>query len=178
MQAIQALKREHVLIARALSVVERAAARLPVGSAMDREVMVLLLEFCQAFADSYHQRKEEFLLIPWLRNAGAEFEENPMVRLRRNHARTRELLRTLAGEGAGNLEVTARLLECLRELVSHLRAQIAFEEGVVFRTAEQLEGAAASLDEAFQDLEDGSEGVEERAREIVAALEARFGPEP
>jgi len=94
MKCTDLLTRDHKVILRGLYVLDAMAGCFERGEAVDRDDIEILLRFMRAFADDYHQLKEESALFPeLLRCAGAQ--EGPLHQMLFEHEQERSLVTAL-----------------------------------------------------------------------------------
>ncbi len=126
------LRDEHVLILRALDLLETAAARATGGSHVDDDWWARLVAWLRGFADRNHHHKEERLLFPAMERAGVPAAGGPIGVMLEEHAEGRALIvamETTAGaDRVGNVRRYVRLL----------RAHIDKENDVLFPIADSV----------------------------------------
>lgn len=166
------LRQEHVVILRALTVLERLGERLEAGEPVDGEALAWLRAFFSTFADRCHHGKEEQHLFPAMELHGIPRESGPLGVMLREHEEGRALLRAMA-EGEDR-----RAAEAIRSYVRLLRDHIDKENGVLFPMAEQVitRDEQRELVRAFQGVEKTvvAPGVHERLLAELARLEEKW----
>jgi hemerythrin-like domain-containing protein len=172
--ATAALRAEHVLILRALDVLEAAAERDGEGQA--DPAWVALTEWLRDFADARHHAKEERLLFPALEAAGVPRPGGPIEVLLEEHEQGRALV------GALREAAPAQRPELAREYGRLLRAHIAKEDEILFDLADAMLDppavAAFVRASAAADLEQGPMAVLEVAEAALDRLAGRLAREP
>jgi hemerythrin-like domain-containing protein len=182
MSAIERLRDEHVLILRALTLLERATHRLQAGEVVGEQWWAELVAWLRGFADRNHHAKEERALFPAMARAGVPTEGGPIGVMLEEHTQGRTLLGAMAdASGAGRVPPA-------RGYVELLRAHIDKENAFVFPLGEAVldEFTQAALAREFTDLNDrlGREASLEYAAAVLdgfaAALESaeRSAPAP
>ena len=126
------LRDEHVVILRALSVLESAAERLAAGGALPAGWWEDAVEWLRAFADRNHHAKEENALFPAMIKAGVPSPGGPVDVMLEDHEQGRALIAEMA-DGAPPRQAAAA-----RRYVALLREHIDKENGVVFPLAEAV----------------------------------------
>jgi hemerythrin-like domain-containing protein len=171
------LREEHVVIERALSVLEALATGVERGEAVARERVETLLDLLKTFADTCHHGKEERLLFPALLATGAPEARATVDELLGEHEVGRAAVRRMA-EGAGRWEEgPARhgFARAAREYVDLLRRHIAKEtEGLLPLTERLLPRAdQVALAGRFERLEEEviGPGVHDRLLKTLEGLE-------
>lgn len=127
------LREEHVVILRALAVLESATARLARGAALPDGWWAELIEWLRAFADRNHHAKEERALFPAMARAGVPAGSGgPIGVMLEEHAEGRALVQAMAAGGPGERAVAAR------KYIELLRNHIDKENGVLFPLADAV----------------------------------------
>lgn len=171
--ATAALRHEHEVILRALSLLDRLTPALTAGAAAARAALPRLVEFFQTFADRCHHAKEEQHLFPALERRGIPRAGGPVGVMLAEHDQGRRLLREMTREDP------ATAAEAANAYAELLRAHIAKENDVLFALAEQVLPADEHRDllRAFEAVEQEAvgAGVHERLLRELDALEAELG---
>ncbi len=167
--ATGALRHEHELILRAVTLLERLAPAVAAGAPGARPVLRHLAEFFQTFADRCHHAKEEQHLFPALERRGIPRQGGPVGVMLAEHEQGRRLLAAMTGDDAAAAAEAARAYAVL------LRGHIDKENSVLFPMAEHLltgEEQQAML-RAFEAVEDAvvGPGVHQRLLGDLATLE-------
>ncbi len=165
------LREEHVVILRALTLLEHFGERLEAGELVDQQELAWLRAFFCIFADRCHHGKEEQHLFPALERRGITREGGPLGVMLQEHEEGRALLGAMA---EGNDRRTA---EAIRAYVRLLRVHIDKENGVLLPLAEQVlsEEEQRELAQAFEQVEQAiaSPFVHDRLLAELARLEGR-----
>jgi hemerythrin-like domain-containing protein len=136
------LSREHELILRVLSVLERILDEGDEVGRIHGADGAEVLDFLRTFADRCHHAKEEDLLFPRLQARGWPGEQGPAAVLVMDHHEERAHLRGLAlqlGAAArGDVEALAAFSSLARCYVALVRDHLAHEDREVFPLAERL----------------------------------------
>lgn len=170
------LRAEHVVILRALSVLERAAERLAAGGALPAGWWDDTLDWLRAFADRNHHAKEENALFPAMIRAGVPSPGGPVDVMLDEHEQGRALIARMA-EGASPHRAAAasRYVQLLREHIDK-------ENGIVFPLAEAVfeEAEMRELSRQFDRVEAelGAPASLEGGEAAVARLAAALDPAP
>ena len=162
------LRHEHVVILRALAIVERLGERLAAGGPVSDATVAELVHLLRTFADRCHHGKEEDHLFPALQAKGAG---DALPVFLDEHEEGRGYLRTLAGEGS-----PAERAAAARRYVGLLRGHIERENEVLFPLAEGLftPEEHAALARAYADVEHQivAPGEHDRLLARLAGIEA------
>ena len=142
------LRNEHVLILRALDLLEAAAGRLETGQGPPDGWWEDALGWFRGFADRNHHAKEEDLLFPAMIRAGVPSGGGPIDVMLEEHERGRALVRAMGGPAGAARAAYAR------EYVALLRAHIDKENDVLFPLAD-----AVLTDDEQREMEHGFETV-------------------
>ena len=126
------LRREHEIILRALTVLERAGRRLVAGRSVDETAMKDLIGLLRTLADQCHHGKEEGYLFPSMREKGVP-PDGPIGLMLAAHAEGRDYLGTLAGLPSRAERAAAALL-----YVQVMREHIDKENNLIFPAADRL----------------------------------------
>lgn len=145
MRPTDVLRDEHVVILRALDLLESATQRLERDEALPAGWWEQLLDWLRAFADHNHHAKEERSLFPAMVKAGVPTDGGPVGVMLEEHEQGRALIAAMsAGDGA-------RRTGDARAYLDLLRAHIDKENGVLFPLADAVldEQAQQSLAREF-----------------------------
>lgn len=174
-RSIEILRGEHKLILRSLDVVQAILQGLAAGEAPSVEDLTDLLDFLEGFGDRIHNRKEEFLLFPWLRNHGIPIQIGPVACMDLEHQRLRLRLRRLRQLRPTEPDDQTVLRAELSELESEMRHHIQVEDTQLYRIAEDHERDDSELLEAFREAIPDAVEQERDFRNQLERLEGRFG---
>jgi hemerythrin-like domain-containing protein len=179
MYAIDALKAEHELIRRVLTVLEAEADRIAAGAEPRLDVLANAVTFFEGFIDACHHEKEERYLFPALSSKSDAVQYGPVSVMLAEHEEGRGYIGTLerAMEGMQSRDIGAfpaavAALQCFCLL---LRAHIEKEEEVLFQFAGRLLSPAEAnqLAADFESVEaKGGAGAHERFHSLVDLLES------
>jgi hemerythrin-like domain-containing protein len=170
------LRDEHVLILRALVLLETAAERATRGSPIPEIWWAELIAWLRAFADRNHHAKEERALFPAMARAGVPAERGgPIAVMLEEHLEGRALVQTMAD---GEVRARAAAARCYIEL---LRAHIDKENEILFPLADAVldEAAQGTLGRAFDTMaaELGRDASPDYAAAVLQGLAAALaGP--
>ncbi len=145
------LRDEHILILRALEIMESAGGRLERGAAPAEDWWRELISWLRAFADRNHHAKEERALFPALARAGVpDGPGGPIGVMLEEHVEGRALIAALEASDAAARVASAR------RYVALLRSHIEKENTVLFPLAEAMleEDARRALGREFDALAD------------------------
>ncbi|MBI4011305.1 MAG: hemerythrin domain-containing protein [Candidatus Rokubacteria bacterium] len=126
------LRREHEIILRALTVLERAGRRLVAGRSIDETALKDLIALLRTLGDQCHHGKEEGYLYPSMKEKGIP-PDGPIARLLAEHSEVRDYLGTLSGLPSRAERAAAALL-----YVRVMRQHIEQENTVIFPVADRL----------------------------------------
>ena len=118
MKCTELLMQDHKVILRCLHVLEHMAVRVEKGEQPVEEDVAALLRFLRAFADDYHQMKEESALFPELRTASVA-QDRPLQQMLFEHDQERSLVEGMedslyAKKGAEFVLFANRLTDLIR----------------------------------------------------------------
>jgi hemerythrin-like domain-containing protein len=168
------LRDEHVVILRALSVLESAIERLAAGGALPAGWWDETLDWLRAFADRNHHAKEENALFPAMIKAGVPSPGGPIDVMLEEHEQGRALIAQMAEAPA------PRRVAGARRYVQLLREHIDKEHAIVFPLAEAVfeEAVTHELSREFDAVEAelGAAASFEGGRAAVARLAAALEP--
>src|SRR3990172_3302524 len=138
--ATEDLREEHVIIERALSVLEAFAVGVDAGKAVLKERVASLLDLLKTFADKCHHGKEEQLLFPALLATKAGEAKTTVDDLLKEHEVGRAAVRRMSDGIAGWEKPEARRLfaAAAHDYVDLLRRHIAKETEGLLPLSERL----------------------------------------
>jgi hemerythrin-like domain-containing protein len=161
---IAILAEEHVLILRALDILEHGLARVESGVSVAGSFFDELVDFFRTFADRYHHGKEEDILFHHMvEEMDYSSRSGPVGVLSSEHEVGRAHVRAIAG-AAGRLgsdpEAPRKLVDEGRAYLALLRAHIEREDHKVFPVVEDFLGPEerAALITAFSSFEAAAGG--------------------
>jgi hemerythrin-like domain-containing protein len=147
--ATRTLHEEHLLICRALDLLEAAAERVERSRPVPAGWWAGVIAWFRTFADRNHHAKEEHALFPAMVKAGLSAEGGgPIAVMLEEHDEGRALLQTMAdGEPRSRAAAARRYIDLLR-------AHIAKEDDILFQLADTVldEGAQEALAHEFDAL--------------------------
>jgi len=178
MEAIETLRREHVVVDQVCTACLRELDRADDTGELEAVEMERFLEFFRFFANACHDPKEEDLLFTMLHHRGLPWEDEPLAGLVREHEDMRVVLDNAAGwmplVKQGEASATKSLCRDMRryvELVArHIRKE---DEGVFAHALDVLSDADHDeLTLAFENVacDEGDEGVHQYYRELAREL--------
>lgn len=138
MKCTALLIQDHKVILRALDVLQQMAIHAENGVPLDKEDVQTLLLFLRAFADDYHQGKEESALFPELMQV-SHAQEGPLRQMLFEHDQERSLV-----EGLEDSLFTKKGVEFAHyanRLTALIRNHIQKEDDILFNA---VEGALSS----------------------------------
>ena len=175
--AAEDLREEHVIIERALSVLEALALGVEAGKAVPKERVESLLDLLKTFADKCHHGKEEQILFPALLATKADDAKATVDELLKEHEVGRTAVRRMSDGIAGWEKPEARRLfaAAAHDYVDLLRRHIAKETEGLLPLSERLlsqpeQLALAGKFEAMEEQVIGH-GVHERLLKTLEDLE-------
>lgn len=165
------LRDDHVVILRAVTLLEGLGDDLARGAPVDREALGWLVDFFRAFADGCHHRKEEEHLFPALERHGIPRAGGPVGVMLHEHEVGRVLLAAIAQADG------AEAADAIEKYGTLLRLHIDKENGILFRLADVVipETEQRRLLGAFEaaEQEESDPGRHERLLAELARLEAQ-----
>jgi hemerythrin-like domain-containing protein len=179
MTPIETLRAEHLLILRALDVLEATARQIAEGRQIPTGQVAKLIEVFRGFADHLHHVAEEELLFPALERAGMP-RPGPIAVMLHEHEQGRrrmsEIERTLPQLGPPFAVAAAGFLDLLRRHITK-------ENEVLFPMAERLLAQRPALAEevargfAERDKRLEATGIKRRFVSWIEELEAQHEPD-
>ena len=164
------LREEHLVILRAIVLLETAAGRLADGRPLPGGWWEQLLGWLRSFADLNHHAKEETHLFPALARAGVPAAGGPVGVMLEEHTEGRALIQAMAHGDVG------RRVDAARRYVRLLRDHIDKENGVLFPLADAVLDSPGQrlLARSFEEIEaeQGPSASVERAEGEVVRLAA------
>lgn len=155
MKTVDRLVKEHDLIERGLTLLEKAVGRIDSSQPLPDGFPEWAPEFFGRFADKCHHAKEEDLFFPLLKERGIPEEGGPIGVMLHEHVMGRDCVRRMREASEqdgldGNMFANAA-----REYIPLLRQHIFKENNILFRMAGQVlsEDDDADLDERFTAVE-------------------------
>lgn len=188
-KAIQILMGEHRVIESVLGALERHAALVRGGLAVERPTVARFAVFFRDFADATHHGKEEDILFRKMAESGLPTESGPLAVMLHEHTLGRQQVGRLrgVGEGFGPAGATERteVLGATEQFVPLLLAHIQKEDNILYPMSERLISGAEfeRMAEAFERFESTLTGerAPERLLRLAESLTADFpgaGPPP
>jgi hemerythrin-like domain-containing protein len=135
MKCTDLLFQDHVIILRALDILDRMAANMDEGEPVDAVDISDLLRFLRVFGDEHHQAKEESVLFPALLGV-ARLQQIPLRHMMFEHDQERSLVEGL--EDALKTRKGSDFRHYARRLSGILRNHIDKENNVLFDIVETL----------------------------------------
>ena len=175
------LRTEHRAVARMLDIMDEIAASTRRGEPQNADDVSEIIEFLRVFVDKCHHAKEERLLFPAMRAAGASGAEETLGSLFADHAHGREAVTRMASmvPRLDADEFTSRALaEAIDGYTQLLRAHIVREERDCFDVADRE--LPATVQEQLNDGYDRIEvevvggGVHERFHALLDRLSQAY----
>lgn len=171
------LREEHVIIERALSVLEALAVAVETGRQVPQERVASLLDLLKTFADKCHHGKEEQILFPALLATKAAHAKTTVDDLLKEHEAGRAAVRRMSDGIAAWSKPEARRLfaAAAHDYVDLLRRHIAKETEGLLPLSERLlpESEQLALAGKFEEMEKQviGHGVHERLLKTLEGLE-------
>lgn len=156
MKCTDLLMQDHKVILRALDVLDQMANRVQNDEPVENGDVEMILHFLRAFADDYHQGKEESALFPELLRSSAA-NQGPLRHMIFEHDQERSLVEGL--EEAVRTKKGPDFVHFARRLTSLIRTHIHKEDHILFEMADRLLSAeqdariSAELDTFSTDLD-------------------------
>ncbi len=181
MRATDILVSEHALILRALTILDRVAARVEAGRPVPQQTAEQLIDFFKRFADACHHAKEEGVLFPALAAAGLPSDGGPVAVMLHEHELGRTAVRAMAqalASTGSDPAAAAAYSQAARTFSRVLSSHISKENGVLFPMSENFLAPEqdATLVEAFEEHERKvtGPGEHERFHAMIDALEMAY----
>ncbi|MBI4317516.1 MAG: hemerythrin domain-containing protein [Chloroflexi bacterium] len=183
MQTTDALKNDHRVIERMLTILQVSARRLNSGENVPAQTFRDALDFIRNFADSCHHGKEEDVLYPHLEKLGVPKDGGPIAVMLMEHDEGRRYVKGLAeaieryekGDKAAARDVARNALSYAELLGQHIPK----EDNILYPIADQVLPRAddAALMKAFEDQEERTigHGKHEEYIQLVGKLEKDLG---
>lgn len=185
MSTLDNLFADHQLIKRVTDAFEVYLSKLPAEKSEHQQDLHRFVTFFREYADLSHHEKEETILMPAMVEAGADWDSEPLAKIRQDHQQERYLMRVLRQAAAlrtlWNDEDVRHLKSVGQELVDYLRQHMSKENTLIYPLAKQLlVGEKGSKFE--RDLEDFEKlrvthGYTGWLRELADELIQEYGPE-
>lgn len=134
MKCTNLLIEDHKTILRALDVLEQMAKRVENHQALETGDVETVLRFLRAFADDYHQGKEESALFPEIR--GVLAPEGPVRQMLFEHDQERSLVDGI--EDALFTRNGSEFVQFAHRLIDMLRDHVRKENDILFGIVERL----------------------------------------
>lgn len=142
MDALHSLGADHRLIQRALDAFEVYVGNIEEAKLVDRFDLQRFVAFFEDFADLYHHGKEESLLFPALVMSGLDWNDEALVRVRRDHDQEHYLMRSLSYAGmqgdAWSDEDKRHFLSIAKAFIAFQRDHMRLENTEIFARAEEI----------------------------------------
>lgn len=177
-EATQVLRKEHVVIRRAMDVLAAIADRVQGGGPIPGQAIETLMEFFRVYADSNHHGKEEGVLFPEIKAAGLTGDRGALSVLEEEHERERVLMAELSA-AVGSLSEDPvsreRFAEAARTYAVFQHGHMQKENQVLFPVIEQFLSPQDDprILEAYARFEEPAEGLAE-LRTVVDELADEF----
>lgn len=171
MTATEILKKEHRMIEKVLSILEKAIAngRIP----EDAEQFV---DFIKTFVDRCHHSKEEGMLFVEIEKAGIPKEGGPVGVMLIEHDQGRNYVKGMASAIENNND--KEFVENARDFIDLLRQHINKEDNILYMIADAhlSPDVQNELLERFEryEKEEMGEGVHEKYHNLVHKLEEKY----
>ena len=149
MKVSDVLKGEHKQILRALNVLERIAARVSHGEALNKTDARDIVALLNGFADRHHQGKEEAILFPALLQDRNQEHHHKLCGLVFEHDQERSLAGGL--EEAVETNNIKEFLFCAEQIIHKTRVHIETEERALLPLADSVL-SSADADRVAADL--------------------------
>ncbi len=132
-KATEALKEDHRVIEKVLSVLEKLTADPQALDAWNKAI-----DFIRNFADRCHHLKEEKVLIPALEEKGIARDGGPIGMMLTEHEEGRGYVRAMAEALKGEVLPKTALVENARAYLGLLREHIRKEDEILFNMADEV----------------------------------------
>ena len=138
----QAMREEHRLLLRMVSLVERNTALLESGKFRNWQFYLDAAEFIRHCANAFHQAKEEDILSPALVSNGMPEAQAPLEAIHLDHDLCRSHVRAMEEAAqralAGEIGQSAIIIEHAKGYAALLRTQMAKQDGTLSPLAERV----------------------------------------
>ncbi len=166
MKPTEILMEEHRVIEQVLTALEKAATRLSRGENVYLRFFSGTSFLLNGFADRYHHKKEECVLLPALVENGLSADSGPVAVMITEHEEARRLAQRLRQVTerylAGDVNARDQVVLSALGYVSLLRRHMYKEDHVLFPLVEQVVPAERQEEmiEAFNQFDQEENGVE------------------
>lgn len=174
MRPTEILKEEHKVILKALNVLDSIVGREDI----QREELLLLIDFIKNFADRCHHKKEEDLLFKYMIESGVPAEGGPIDVMLSEHNMGREFVKNMENAIRNGKIDRAKFNENAKNYTSLLSEHIYKEDNILYQIADfhiDAEGQKRLLEEFERvEKEDIGIGVHEKYHSIINELEQKY----
>ena len=178
MKSVDRLVKEHELIERGLSLLEKSVELIETGKSVPVDFAGWAPGFFSQFADKCHHAKEEDLLFPLLKERGIPEEGGPIGVMLHEHVLGRSCVRRMREACESEEFDSAKFAAAANEFIPLLRQHIFKENNVLFQMAGKVlnEADDAELDAKFKQVEQERElaGMRERFESEVSGWEEKL----
>ena len=142
MVATEALKKDHRVIEKMLTLLELTSKKLENGETVPADILKKALDFIRNFADNYHHGKEEDILFKKMGEKGFGIEGGPVAVMLDEHNTGRGYTRALS-EGidkyaSGNDNARKEIAENARNYTRLLATHIMKEDNILYTLADKI----------------------------------------
>jgi hemerythrin-like domain-containing protein len=155
MKTVDRLVKEHDLIERGLSLLEKAVALIESNQPVPNDFPKWAPGFLSRFADKCHHAKEEDVFFPLLKERGIPEEGGPIGVMLHEHVMGRDCVRRMREASEQDDFDGTKFAKAAREYIPLLRQHIFKENNILFKMAGHVlsEDDDADLDHRFTKVE-------------------------
>jgi hemerythrin-like domain-containing protein len=146
MKSVERLMREHELIERGLSLLEKAVEKIEAGHALADGFSAWAARFFQQFADQCHHAKEEDVFFPVLKQRGIPEQGGPIGVMLHEHVLGRDCVGRMRDASQSQPFDARKYADTAKQYIPLLRQHIFKENNVLFRMAERVMSDAEDAD--------------------------------
>lgn len=142
MVATEALKKDHRIIEKVLTVLEGVSNKIEAGNEVPIDILTKASDFIKDFADNYHHGKEEDILFRTMEEKGFPREGGPIAIMLAEHDEGRGYVRALS-EGikkyeAGDSSAKKIIVDNARSFAALLFQHIQKEDNILYMMANNI----------------------------------------
>ena len=151
-----ALRKDHVLIEKAVSAMKTTASLLKDGKKIPESILLPTIDFAKNFTNVCHHGKEENALFPALAKVGVPTTMGPIAAMLKEHETTKLIAEKIEEFAKKYLETgdSANLVDALDVYVEHVSAHLWKENNRLFLMANaRLQAYGKEVVDALQETE-------------------------
>lgn len=176
--ASEDLRNEHEGILLGLRILEKMTGLLGSGKTVEREDLLIMIDFLRTFADKCHHGKEERILFPAMEKCGIPNEGGPIEQMLKDHAKSRTYIDGMAKSIERPQIDTKEFIINAIEYINLLRCHITNENTILFPLGDRAIAPEVQKQilEAFEHHERTimGPGVHEKLHEILDEFTKKY----